>query len=108
MPGPARSAGPAASAPVVRRGREIRSTLILRIFAVERFLRALAFGALAYVVWRFSSSRQSIEAAFDRERPVLRSLLDSKAILESIKFDEPSLEDVFLKLPQRGLEQGDE
>jgi ABC-2 type transport system ATP-binding protein len=41
-------------------------------------------------------------------RPVLRSLLDSKAILESIKFDEPSLEDVFLKLTQRGLEQGDE
>jgi uncharacterized membrane protein (DUF2068 family) len=77
VPGPARSAGPAAGAPVVRRGREIRSTLILRIFAVERFLRALAFGALAYVVWRFSSSRQSIEAAFDRERPVLRSLFRS-------------------------------
>jgi uncharacterized membrane protein (DUF2068 family) len=29
------------------------------------------------VVWRFSSSRQSIEAAFDRERPVLRSLFRS-------------------------------
>ncbi len=77
MPGQPQAAGPADQAPSVRRGKEIRSALILRIFAVERYLRALAFGALAYVVWRFRSSRQSIEQAFDRERPVLRSLFQS-------------------------------
>ncbi len=45
--------GPAADAPLVRRGKEVRSALILRVFAVERFLRALAVAAIAFVVWRF-------------------------------------------------------
>jgi uncharacterized membrane protein (DUF2068 family) len=66
--------GPAADAPVVRRGKEVRSAFILRIFAVERFLRALAVAAIAFVVWRFEYSRETIEQAFDRERPELRTL----------------------------------
>ncbi len=66
--------GPAAQAPAVRRGNEVRSTLILRIFAIERFLRALAVGALAFVVWRFEYARESIEDAFQRELPALRTL----------------------------------
>ena len=36
--------GPAAAAPLVRRGKELRSELILRVFAVERFLRFLILG----------------------------------------------------------------
>jgi hypothetical protein len=35
--------GPAAAAPLIRRGAELRSELILRVFAVERFLRFLIF-----------------------------------------------------------------
>ena len=66
--------GSAAEAPPVRRGREIRSVLILRIFAVERFLRALVVAALAFGVWRFEYARESIEQAFDRELPLLRTL----------------------------------
>jgi uncharacterized membrane protein (DUF2068 family) len=66
--------GPAAKAPVVRRGREVRSAFILRIFAIERFLRALAVAVLAFVVWRFEYARESIEQAFNRERPELRAL----------------------------------
>ena len=66
--------GPAANAPLVRRGKEVRSALILRVFAVERFLRALAVAAIAFVVWRFEYARETIEQAFDRERPELRSL----------------------------------
>jgi uncharacterized membrane protein (DUF2068 family) len=66
--------GPAAEAPLVRRGKEVRSALILRVFAVERFLRALAVAAIAFVVWRFEYARETIEQAFDRERPELRSL----------------------------------
>jgi len=41
-------------------------------------------------------------------RPVLRTLLEAEANLEAIRFDEPTLEDVFLMLTQKGLEQGDE
>jgi len=66
--------GPAAQAPAVRRGREVRSVFILRVFAIERFLRALAVGALAFVVWRFEYARDSIEDAFQRELPALRTL----------------------------------
>src|SRR6266581_1758532 len=40
--------GPAAAAPLIRRGAELRSELILRGFAVERFLRFLIFGLAAY------------------------------------------------------------
>ena len=45
--------GPAAAAPLIRRGKELRSELILRVFAVERFLRFLILGGAAYGVWRF-------------------------------------------------------
>jgi uncharacterized membrane protein (DUF2068 family) len=74
VPGEPQASGPAGQAPQVRRGREIRSTLILRVFAVERFLRALASATLAFAVWRFGYARESLEQAFDRERPVLRTL----------------------------------
>ena len=67
--------GPVGSAPKVRRGNEVRSALILRIFAVERFLRALIFAALAIAVWRFSVSRQSLEASYDNALAPLKTLL---------------------------------
>ena len=67
--------GPAADAPQVRRAEQVRSALILRIFAVERFLRALIFAALAIAVWRFSVSRLSFEQAYDQALPPLRALL---------------------------------
>jgi uncharacterized membrane protein (DUF2068 family) len=67
--------GPVTAVPRVRRDKEVRSALILRIFAVERFLRALLFAALAIGVWRFSASRLSIEEAYDRELPAVRTLL---------------------------------
>jgi len=74
VPGAPDGHGPASSAPTVRRGKEVRSALILRIFAIERFLRALAFFGLAYGLWRFRTARSSISAAFNRELPVLREL----------------------------------
>jgi uncharacterized membrane protein (DUF2068 family) len=72
--GPPDAGGPAALAPVVPRGREIRSHLILRVFAVERFVRALIFLGAGYLLWRFRSSHNSVERAFNRELPVLRGL----------------------------------
>jgi uncharacterized membrane protein (DUF2068 family) len=74
VPGPPALAGPAAAAPVVPRGKEVRSRFILRLFAIERFLRAIIFGAAGYGLWQFRDSRISIQQAFNRELPVLRDL----------------------------------
>jgi uncharacterized membrane protein (DUF2068 family) len=75
VPGPPKASGPAAAAPRVRRDDELRSALILRIFAVERFVRAIIFGVIAYGVWRFKYSRYTIEQDFKREYPEVRALL---------------------------------
>jgi uncharacterized membrane protein (DUF2068 family) len=80
VPGEPQASGPAAQAPAVRRGKEVRSAIILRVFAVERFLRGLAVAALAVVVWRFGYSQVSIEQAFERERPILHSLFEQLGI----------------------------
>ena len=61
--------GPVAEAPTVRRGNEIRSALILRIFAVERFLRALVVAALAFGVWRFEYARETDRASLQPRAP---------------------------------------
>ncbi len=66
--------GPAADAPLVRRGKELRSELILRVFAVERFLRFLVFAVAAYGVWRFRYDRAGIQRAFDNDLPAIRAL----------------------------------
>lgn len=66
--------GPAATAPIVARGREVRSRLILRLFAVERFLRAIVIAAAAVGLWQFRHSQSSIEKSFDRELPAVRGL----------------------------------
>ena len=69
------ASGPVSAAPPVRRGKELRSAFILRVFAVERFLRAIIFGGLAIAVWRFAASRMSIEEAYDNALPELRAFL---------------------------------
>lgn len=66
--------GPAAEAPLVPRGKELRSALILRIFAVERFLRFLVFGGAAYGVWRFKDDRAGIQRTFNDALPAIRDL----------------------------------
>jgi uncharacterized membrane protein (DUF2068 family) len=75
VPGPPDLSGPAASAPAVPRGKDVRSKLILRLFALERFLRAILFGVAAYGLWRYRYSRYSIQQVFNRELPIIRSLL---------------------------------
>jgi uncharacterized membrane protein (DUF2068 family) len=75
VPGPPSRGGPAAKAPAVRRGKEIRSALILRFFAVERFARVIVFAVITYALYRFKYSRSSFEQAYNREFPLIRSLL---------------------------------
>jgi uncharacterized membrane protein (DUF2068 family) len=69
------TSGPVSAAPRVRRGKELRSALILRLFAIERFVRAIVFGLLAYGIWRFKNSQLTIDQAFNRELSALRELL---------------------------------
>ena len=66
--------GPAAAAPLPRRGRELRDELILRVFAVERLIRFVIFAAAAYGVWRFSYDRAGIQRAFNNDLPAIRAL----------------------------------
>jgi uncharacterized membrane protein (DUF2068 family) len=66
--------GPAAAAPLIRRGKELRSELILRVFAVERFLRFLVIGAAAYGVWRFRYDRAGFQRVYDNALPAIRAL----------------------------------
>jgi uncharacterized membrane protein (DUF2068 family) len=74
VPGSPDLSGPAASAPAVPRAKDVRSKLILRLFALERFLRAILFGVAAYGLWRYRYSRYSIQQVFQRELPIIRSL----------------------------------
>ncbi len=68
------SSGPAAQAPLVSRGKELRGELVLRLFAVERFLRFLALGAAAYGVWRFRSDRAGVQRTYNDALPAIRDL----------------------------------
>ena len=69
--GPHRS-GPADAAPAVRRGKQIRSDLFLKLFAIERGIRFVIFGAVAYGIWRFSNSN-SIAQAINKDLPIVRT-----------------------------------
>jgi uncharacterized membrane protein (DUF2068 family) len=66
--------GPAAAAPLVRRGKELRSELILRVFAVERFLRFVIIGVAAYAVWWFKYDQAGIQRAYNNALPAIRAL----------------------------------
>ncbi|MET0451507.1 MAG: DUF2127 domain-containing protein [Mycobacterium sp.] len=73
IPGPPHGRGRAADAPLVIRGRALRQAIILRALAVERWIRALLIAIAAYAVWQFHGAQGSIQAAFDRDLPLLRS-----------------------------------
>lgn len=74
VPGPPARSGPAAAAPAVPRGREVRSRLVLRLFAVERLVRAILAAAISVALWEYVASRDSIQAALGRDLPVVRDL----------------------------------
>jgi uncharacterized membrane protein (DUF2068 family) len=74
VPGQPAHAGPAASAPLVPRGKELRSVLILRLFAIERFVRAILAAAVSVALWQYVASRASIQNALNRDLPAVRDL----------------------------------
>jgi uncharacterized membrane protein (DUF2068 family) len=82
--------GPAAGAPAIRRGKQIRGDLILKLFAIERGIRFVIFGAVAYGIWRFAHSR-SIAQAVNKDIPIVRDFAKqlgftlNHALLEKIQ-----------------------
>jgi uncharacterized membrane protein (DUF2068 family) len=72
--GPPDGAGPAAQAPAVKRDDQIRGDFILKLFAIERAIRVLLYGTVAFGLWRFASARLTLIQAFDKDVPIVRSL----------------------------------
>jgi uncharacterized membrane protein (DUF2068 family) len=66
--------GPAEDAPTVLRGKALREATILRLFAVERWLRGAVLALLGYGVLRFRSSEVTLQQQFDRLVPAARPL----------------------------------
>jgi uncharacterized membrane protein (DUF2068 family) len=71
-PGPPHGHGRAEDAPLVLRGKALRQAIIVRLLAIERWFRAGLIGLAAYAVWRFRGAQGSIQAALERDLPLLR------------------------------------
>ena len=82
--GEPRDRGPADHAPVVLRGKALRDAAILRVLAVERGIRGILLVLLAYGVYAFNGSRNSLRRVFDEYLPLLRPVADRLGVdLES-------------------------
>jgi uncharacterized membrane protein (DUF2068 family) len=66
--------GPAGEAPLVLRGKALREATILRLFAVERWVRALVLALLGLAVLRFKSSEASLRELFAQALPAAKPL----------------------------------
>lgn len=74
--GPPNGSGPAEDAPVLLRGRALRSAFILRLLAIERFLRGSLILLLGIAVVQFKSSQVSLRDIFDRDLAAAKPLLN--------------------------------
>jgi uncharacterized membrane protein (DUF2068 family) len=72
--GEAAGGGPADEAPAVPRGAAIRDRLIIRLLAIERFVRGVAIAGAAFGVWWFRGSQSSLRHAFDSDLPLAGQL----------------------------------
>jgi uncharacterized membrane protein (DUF2068 family) len=64
--------GPAEDAPVLLRGKQLRSAFILRALAIERWVRGLVLLLLAIAIFRLKSTQVSVKELFDRDLKALR------------------------------------
>jgi len=68
--------GPAPDAPVLLRGKALRSAFILRALALERWVRGAVLILLAVAVERLRSTQISLKELFDRDLKSLRPFFD--------------------------------
>jgi uncharacterized membrane protein (DUF2068 family) len=71
-----RAQGPARNAPVLLRGKELRSAFILRLLAVERWVRGLIIALLGIGVLRLESTQVSLRTLFDKDLSALKPFFD--------------------------------
>ncbi len=64
--------GPAEDAPVLLRGKALRSAFILRALAIERWVRGVILVLLAVAVFKLKSTQVSIKELFDRDLSSLK------------------------------------
>ena len=74
--GPPHGEGPAENAPVLLRGKELRSAFILRILAIERWGRGLIIVLLGIGVLRLESTQVSLQRLFDEDLKSLKPFFD--------------------------------
>ncbi len=74
--GDPKSSGPADEAPEVPRGRLLRDRRLMRLLAAERAIRGVGLLGIAILVFRFSGSREKLNAAFQSDLPLLRPFAD--------------------------------
>ena len=72
--------GPADHAPLVLRGKALRDAFILRLLAVERFVRGLLVLALAYGVYKFNDSKTALTQVFQTYLPLFKPIGDHLGI----------------------------
>jgi uncharacterized membrane protein (DUF2068 family) len=76
VPGEPAGQGPADRAPVVLRGRALRDATVLRLFAVERWVRATVLALLGVAVLRFENAQTSLQQLFAQILPAAKPLAD--------------------------------
>jgi uncharacterized membrane protein (DUF2068 family) len=86
------ASGPVVEAPLVMRGKALRSRLVMRLLAIERVFRFVLVGVIAYGVWRFSNSEQALRKVFDNDLTVLRPVarhwgfdLDHSSVVDEMR-----------------------
>ena len=70
--GPPDGSGAAEDAPVLLRGKALRSAFILRLLAIERWVRGTVIVLLGLAVLRFKSTQVSLQELFNRDLKSLR------------------------------------
>jgi uncharacterized membrane protein (DUF2068 family) len=68
--------GPADDAPVLLRGKALRSAFILRALAIERWVRGLVIVLLGIGVFRLKTTQVSLQQLFDRDVSSLKPFFD--------------------------------
>jgi len=74
--GPPHGHGPAEDAPVLLRGPALRSAFILRLLAIERWLRGAIIILLAIAVFRLKTTEVSLKSLFDKDLSSLQPFFD--------------------------------
>ena len=68
--------GPAAQAPVLMRGKQLRSAFILRLLAIERWVRGLIVLLLGIAVLRFERDQVSVKDLIEHDLSALKPFFD--------------------------------